>query len=73
MKRLTILIAILLCISAHAKLVPSNLFSDGMVLQQNTEAKIWGTATPGSQITVSTSWNGRSYRAKADNDSLVKS
>lgn len=68
MKRLTtFLIAVLFCICAQAKLVPSNLFSDGMVLQQNTEAKIWGWATPGSQITVSTSWNGRSYRAKTDN------
>lgn len=37
-----------------------------MVLQQNTEAKIWGTASANAQITVIPSWNGRSYKAKAD-------
>ena len=60
MKRITIIIALMLslCISAQAKLVPSSLFSDGMVLQQNTNAKIWGKAAPGSQISVTTSWNG---------------
>ena len=70
MKRITILIALLLslCISAQAKLVPSSLFSDGMVLQQNTDAKIWGKADPGSQISVTTSWNGATYRAKTDNE-----
>ena len=70
MKRITIIIALLLslCISAQAKLIPSSLFSDGMVLQQNTDAKIWGKANPGSQISVTTSWNGATYRAKTDNE-----
>ena len=70
MKRITILSALLLClcIGAHAKLVPSKLFSDGMVLQQNTQVKIWGTATPGSQISIIPSWNGAAYRAKTDSE-----
>ena len=70
MKRITIITALLLslCISAQAKLVPSNLFSDGMVLQQNTDAKFWGNASPGSQISITTSWNGATYRAKADSE-----
>ena len=70
MKRITIIIALMLslCISAQAKLVPSSLFSDGMVLQQNTNAKIWGKADPGSQISVTTSWNGATYRAKTDSE-----
>ena len=37
-----------------------------MVLQQNTEAKIWGTASANAQITVTPSWNGKAYKAKAD-------
>ena len=68
MKRITAILAVMLglCLSAQAKLDPSNLISDGMVMQQNSEARIWGTATPGAQITVTTSWNGASYRTKAD-------
>lgn len=70
MKRIATIITFLLslCISAQAKLVPSNLFSDGMVLQQNTDAKIWGNASPGSQISVTTSWNGATCRAKTDSE-----
>lgn len=70
MKRISIIIAYLLglCISAEAKLVPSKLFSDGMVLQQNTEAAIWGTSDANVQITVTPSWNGKTYRCKADAD-----
>lgn len=67
MRRL-FLIAVLACtcIAAEAKLRLADICTDGMVLQQNTEAVIWGTAAPGSQITASGSWNGTSYRAKAD-------
>ena len=55
-----------LCIASEAKLALSSVCSDGMVLQQNTEAVIWGTADAGAQITVTPSWNGRAYRGKAD-------
>ena len=37
-----------------------------MVMQQNAEAKIWGTASANAQITVTPSWNGKAYKAKAD-------
>ena len=70
MKRLitSIALALLLCAASEAKLTVSSIFTDGMVLQQNTEAAIWGKADAGSQITVTTSWNGKSYRAKTDSD-----
>ena len=32
------------------------IFSDHMILQQNTNNAIWGTATPASDITVEASW-----------------
>ena len=51
---------------SQAKLVLSSLCSDSMVMQQNTEAKIWGTASANAQITVTPSWNGKAYKAKAD-------
>ena len=54
------------CIASQAKLALSSICSDGMVLQQKTEAVIWGTSDAGAQITVIPSWNGKSYRGKAD-------
>lgn len=41
-------------------------FSDNMVLQQQTDAAIWGWATAGSNVQVITSWNKAKYSAKAD-------
>jgi sialate O-acetylesterase len=41
-------------------------FSDGMVLQQQTDATIWGWAKTGSTVKVTTSWNKASYNTKAD-------
>jgi sialate O-acetylesterase len=43
------------------------IFSDNMVLQQQTEAGIWGKASPNANVRVTTSWNNRSYTARADN------
>ena len=39
-----------------------------MVLQQNSNARIWGKASAGAQITVTPSWDGKAYRCKADSD-----
>ena len=41
------------------------MFTDGMVLQQNADAPIWGKATPGAQLTISGSW-GQTATATAD-------
>ena len=42
------------------------LFTDNMVLQQNTKAPIWGEAKAGRNVKVTTSWNNRTYTVKAD-------
>ena len=69
MKRIiTIILLACMCMAAEAKLTLSSLCSDGMVLQQKTEAAIWGFATPGAQVSVTPSWDGKTYRAKADAD-----
>ncbi len=39
-----------------------------MVLQQGSNARIWGKASAGAQITITPSWDGKSYRCKADSD-----
>ncbi len=68
MKRITSLITLLLAALAFAdaKVVLADICSDGMVMQQNSPALVWGTASPGAQIIVTPSWNGTSYRGKAD-------
>ncbi len=70
MKHIAILITLLLfaCCASHAQVVLADICSDGMVVQQNSEALVWGTATPGAQITVTPSWNGTSYKGKADDE-----
>ena len=45
-----------------AKVEPAPLFADNMVLQQNSQAAIWGKAEPNTQITISTTWS----KAKVD-------
>lgn len=42
------------------------VFCDNMVIQRETQAAIWGKATPGSKVTVSASWTAESVTTKAD-------
>ena len=64
------MLALVLCVSmvSEAKLVLSSLCSDSMVLQQNSDARIWGKASAGAQVTVTPSWDGKAYRCKAGAD-----
>lgn len=58
----------LICISftnADAAVHMSPLFTDNMVMQQKTNAPIWGTATPGATVTIVTSWNNAKYSTVA--------
>lgn len=41
---------------AQAELSLPQIISDNMVVQQNTQAKLWGWATPGKVIKVTASW-----------------
>lgn len=67
MKNLILAISVtLLPLSVSAKVVPGSLITDNMVLQQNSEAKLYGTAEPGSTVTVIPSWNNTPVKAKAD-------
>lgn len=44
------------------------IISNGMVLQQSTNAKLWGWGNPNSEIKITTSWNQKSYTSKANKD-----
>ncbi|MBF0648639.1 9-O-acetylesterase [Dysgonomonas sp. GY75] len=53
-------------ISLLAQLSMPAVFSDNMVLQQQTEAPIWGIAVPGGEVNIITSWNTKKYKVSVD-------
>lgn len=55
-----------LAVSASAVIRPASMITDNMVLEQNANARIWGTADPGEKVTVTTSWDGKSYTTQTD-------
>jgi sialate O-acetylesterase len=48
------------------------IFCDNMVLQQQTEAAIWGTASNNASVKITTSWNKKNYTARAGSDGKWK-
>lgn len=52
--------------ATEAKVRPSAMICDNMVLQQNSDARLWGSADPGESIKITTSWDGRTYTTTAD-------
>ncbi|MGE6353452.1 sialate O-acetylesterase [Flavobacterium sp. NPDC079362] len=65
-----LIIALLLLFASfqiHAKIKLPALFSDNMMLQQKSNAPMWGWAEKNGNITIKTSWNSKIYKAKADN------
>lgn len=70
-KNLLILLAasMLQAMPVNAKITMPAIFGDGMLLQQQTEANIWGkTDAQGKKITITTSWNKKKYTVSADKD-----
>ena len=48
--------AIALPFAGMADVRPAALFADGMVIQRETKAPVWGTADAGEKVTVTGSW-----------------
>lgn len=51
---------------SEAKVRAASLITDNMVLPQNSNARIYGTADPGADITVIPSWNNKAYTTSTD-------
>jgi sialate O-acetylesterase len=71
LKRVALSITAFLCTvvfshKATAQVKLAALFTDGMVLQQQTMVPIWGWDKAGAHITITTSWNNKTYKAVAD-------
>jgi sialate O-acetylesterase len=67
---LFVLIMLPLLITAQVKL--PYFFSDNMVLQQQSNAAIWGWAKAGANISVTTSWNKKKYSTTSTADGKWK-
>lgn len=69
MKKLILIAAALISVSAAAEpLRLHHLFTDGMVMQRETDAPVWGWGEPGAAVTVTASWDGQTAKAKVASD-----
>lgn len=53
------------CLTARSLELPE-IISSGAVLQQKSDARLWGWAKPGATVTVTPSWDNQPVSAKAD-------
>lgn len=65
MQKKLLLLSLLFCQLLTAQIVMPDFFSNGMVLQQQTDAAIWGVDKPNTKISVKGSW-GISVSGKTD-------
>jgi sialate O-acetylesterase len=63
---IVVLFAVLGSFQINAKIKLPALFTDNMMLQQKSNAPIWGWAEKNGNVTIKTSWNSKIYKAKAD-------
>jgi sialate O-acetylesterase len=67
MPRSSLCLYLLLCSqAAFCQVRLPRLVSDGMVLQRDAHAKVWGWAAKGETVTIN--FDGRTYHARADTD-----
>jgi len=69
MKHILFTFLIIAFVSNHlfAKIFLPSVFTDNMVLQQNSNAAIWGYSEPGETVKIVTGWNKDTVKVKADN------
>lgn len=73
MKKTIFLLSALLAASGiSAKVTLPKMFSDGMVMQRETNANLWGTAKASSAVKITTSWDKKTYTVKAGSDGKWK-
>ena len=73
MKKLTFLLtALLATTSVSAKVTLPKMFADGMVMQREADANLWGWADASSTVKITTSWDNKTYTTKAGSDGKWK-
>ena len=66
--RFIYLFVFLLSFSSSAQIELSNLFSDNMVLQQESHVNFWGKAKKNQELIIYTSWSGKIIRTIVTDD-----
>jgi sialate O-acetylesterase len=72
-KRIAVLMfcAMLICGIAQADVTVPTMFSDHAVLQRNVSVPVWGTASPGEQVTVEFGGQSKTTTASGNGDWLI--
>jgi sialate O-acetylesterase len=65
-KKLLFIVFIIFSDTIWANVSLPNVFSDNMVLQRNSEIKIWGWGNPKEEIKITPSWNNQEYKVTTD-------
>jgi sialate O-acetylesterase len=68
MKKIIFSLSLLLSFAVSAQVRLPAIIGDHMVLQQNTNVKIWGWCDVGEKITLKASWDTTSYKATGSPD-----
>ncbi|MDD7692428.1 MAG: sialate O-acetylesterase [Prevotella sp.] len=73
MKKIFLLLAtIMVVMGIKAKVTLPKIFSDGMVMQRETNANLWGEAKASSNVKITTSWDNKSYVVRSDSNGKWK-
>ena len=67
-RKLSVIAVAALCLGVQAKVRLPHLIGDNMVIQQQTDVRLWGWDKPGTTVKVTTSWNSDVVTAKTDKD-----
>ena len=68
MKFVITILCLITCSFYNAKIVLPEIFSDYMVLQQNSSIKIWGQAKAHKHVKVKMSWSSEEYKCHVKKD-----
>ena len=55
-------------INLNSQIELSNLFSDNMILQQESNVNFWGKAQKNQELLIYTSWSGKIHKTSVNND-----
>lgn len=57
----------IISVDVYAEIKLPAIFGNNMVLQQKSDAAIWGSASKNATVKITTSWNNVSYSTRSDN------
>ena len=62
----SVLLLLCTCLTVHGKVRLHHMVGDNMILQQLSDARLWGWADPGKTVKVTVSWSDKKYQTVAD-------